>query len=345
MNSGKFIAPLLLSLSLGAFAQGDAAKAYQSYLDAVEAGGGQQITQAARLAFDLGSKEYGKDSINTAKLALNLANHTRDDTEALALLQPALEVFQRSYGNNAIELLDIYLALQQHSRRADYHEEYVRISASHYGESSYTHGLMLMDLANAMTHSNPRKGHRYARMALPLVAQEKGGKTVQRAEAEFLNGLYAQGFDRTDEAIEHFETVVALFRELDYSHPYALAAHSRLVPLLEKKDRSDEATAHCLAIGQMVPWQDDIEATPLYRTPPRWPSAALKRRQEGAVVMKLTVDKQGFVSDTELLDNQGPKGFVKETKKMVSQWRYAPKFEDGKPVEAITTVRIDYKLN
>ncbi|USD36347.1 MULTISPECIES: energy transducer TonB [Ferrimonas] len=345
MKKRLWASPLLLCLSLGAFAGNDASEAYQAYLSAVETGNSKQIAETAKLAYELGSKEYGDDSINTATLALNLANQTRDHQAATRLLKPALPVFIRTYGDDAVELLDLYLALQQHSdgQHSSYYRNYVRISERHYGKDSFSHGLMLMDLANAMTGNNARQGRTYAQQALPLIAQQAQGNTIERAEAEFLNGVYAQGFNDSEQAIDHYEKVVGLFQTLDYSHPYALAAHSRLVPLLEKQGQSEAATTHCLAIGQMVPWQDDIEASPLYRVEPHWPRSTLKRHQEGTVVLKLTIDDNGFVSGTELVENRGSRLFVKATEKAVSQWRYAPKFEHGQAVEAVTMVRVDFK--
>ncbi|SDJ12260.1 TonB family C-terminal domain-containing protein [Ferrimonas sediminum] len=347
MKKCQWVSILLLCLSLGAFAGDEAGKAYQAYLTAVETGNPQQIAETARLAYELGSKEYGKDSINTATLALNLANQTRDHKAATRLLKPSLAVFKATYGNDAVELLDLYLALQQHSDggNSSYYHNYARISERHYGKHSYNHGIMLMELANAMTRNTPRQGRDYAQQALGLIARQAQGNTVQRAEAEFLNGIYAQGFNDPEQAIAHYEKVVALFNVLDYSHPYALAAHSRLVPLLEKEGQSEAATTHCLAIGQMTPWREDVEATPLYRKEPRWPRSALKRRQEGSVILKLTIDDKGFVSGTDLVENRGSKLFIKETEKAVSQWRYAPRFEDGQAVTAVTTVKIDFKLH
>ncbi len=60
--------------------------------------------------------------------------------------------------------------------------------------------------------------------------------------------------------------------------------------------------------------------------------------------LSLTIDKNGFVTNPEVIKSKGGKSFEIETLKALKKWRYAPKFIDGKPVEAETTVQIDFSV-
>lgn len=151
---------------------------------------------------------------------------------------------------------------------------------------------------------------------------------------------YAEKHD--DKAIPLLLEVVKQFEALKFSHPYALSAHAYLVELYERQGKREESTAHCIAIGKMRPWADTQEQQPLFRTTPKYPKSYLMQRKSGYVTLNFTVDEMGFVKNPEVLESKGGVLFEKSTLKMIEEWRYAPKFEHGKPVPAQTTVRIDY---
>ena len=150
---------------------------------------------------------------------------------------------------------------------------------------------------------------------------------------------------KTSLAIEYLEEVVKQFAVLDYSHPYKLAAHARLIELYEKKGDSDSSTQHCIAIGSMKPWSETQNQTPLFRLPPRYPISYARDGKEGWTQMSFTVDEQGFVKDPVVIASEGGKLFTKESLKAIKRWRYAPKFVDGQPVAAEATVQLEYSLS
>lgn len=60
--------------------------------------------------------------------------------------------------------------------------------------------------------------------------------------------------------------------------------------------------------------------------------------------MEITIDKFGFVKNPIIIDSEGGDSFIKESIKAIDKWRYAPKFENGQPIEAPTSVRLDFKI-
>lgn len=68
----------------------------------------------AKEAYQLGKKFYGDTNINTANLALILAQqhiNKKEQEQATPLLLNTLDIYKSEYGNNAIELADIYILL------------------------------------------------------------------------------------------------------------------------------------------------------------------------------------------------------------------------------------------
>ena len=118
-----------------------------------------------------------------------------------------------------------------------------------------------------------------------------------------------------------------------------------LVRLYQQQNSPDKATEHCQAIGRMTPWQDNQEQTPIFRAAPQYPQSVAKRGQSGWVQLEFTIDESGFVKDPKVLQWEGSKAFEAPSIKALKQWRYAPKFENGEPVAAISRVQLDYKIN
>jgi TonB family protein len=152
---------------------------------------------------------------------------------------------------------------------------------------------------------------------------------------------------KVNQAIILYEDLISnIDQQMDTSHPYELAARSRLVKLYENKGESDKATQHCIQIGNMIPWQQNLDPMPLYRLEPKYPIDLAKRKKEGWAKMSFTIDEMGFVTDIQVLDVvNGGRNSGKESVKVLKKWRYAPKFENGQAVAATDmTVQMDFKL-
>ncbi len=95
----------------------------------------------------------------------------------------------------------------------------------------------------------------------------------------------------------------------------------------------------------MTPWDDSQEQRPLFRATPKYPINYARKGKSGWVKIGFTVSDFGTVTKPIIIDSQGGKGFEKSSLTALKKWRYAPKFDHGKPVEAYTTVRLDFKMN
>jgi protein TonB len=85
-----------------------------------------------------------------------------------------------------------------------------------------------------------------------------------------------------------------------------------------------------------------IEAT---RAQPRYPPAARQTRMEGQVVLQAVIFKDGTVGDIQVLKTPSEKfGFGEAAIKAVSQWRYRPALQSGRPVDVVMVIVVDFKF-
>ncbi len=88
------------------------------------------------------------------------------------------------------------------------------------------------------------------------------------------------------------------------------------------------------------------QAMPLYRVEPRYPSQALKRKVEGYVVMRFTIDEAGRPTDIEVVEAEPSRMFEREAMRALRNWKYQPKVENGVAIQQFgQTVRLEFKLS
>ncbi|UPS11584.1 energy transducer TonB [Vibrio alginolyticus] len=87
------------------------------------------------------------------------------------------------------------------------------------------------------------------------------------------------------------------------------------------------------------------QALPLYRVDPRYPSKALKRRVEGYVIMRFTIDATGRPKDIKVIEAEPERMFEREAIRALKKWKYQPKVEDGVSIEQFgQTAKVEFKL-
>jgi len=68
-----------------------------------------------------------------------------------------------------------------------------------------------------------------------------------------------------------------------------------------------------------------------------------RQRIEGSVLAEAVLNKQGRITTLRLLSAPHP-DLVLPALRAVQQWRYSPTQLDGKPVEVIFTITVDFAL-
>jgi len=76
---------------------------------------------------------------------------------------------------------------------------------------------------------------------------------------------------------------------------------------------------------------------------PTFPPAAWAARHDGAVLLEMTVQKDGAVGDVKVVQCTHPRvGFEEAATAAVKEWRFEPGVENGEPVDVKTRLKLNF---
>ena len=81
----------------------------------------------------------------------------------------------------------------------------------------------------------------------------------------------------------------------------------------------------------------------IYKRNPGYTEEARRAKLSGSVTLKLVVDKEGMPEDIRVVQSLGM-GLDEKAIEAVRQWRFQPGQKDGKPVNEIVRVQVNFKL-
>jgi protein TonB len=79
-------------------------------------------------------------------------------------------------------------------------------------------------------------------------------------------------------------------------------------------------------------------------SPARYPSAAMRARQEGWVLVSFSVDPDGQTSDIKVVESQPRRVFDRAAMDAVERYHFTPAMKDGVAVSSTKQQRIEFKL-
>lgn len=95
--------------------------------------------------------------------------------------------------------------------------------------------------------------------------------------------------------------------------------------------------------GPMRVGGDIQEPEKILHVNPEYPELARRARMEGIVILEAIIDQQGNVKDVNILRGLGL-GLDVAAQAAVQQWKYTPTTYNGRPVEVILTVTVQFEL-
>lgn len=81
------------------------------------------------------------------------------------------------------------------------------------------------------------------------------------------------------------------------------------------------------------------------RVNPTYPPQALRSRTEGWVELSFTITTDGNVEGVEVVNSEPRRIFDRDAIRALSQWKFSPRIEGGKPVAAKARQRLSFSLN
>ncbi|MCP5114907.1 MAG: TonB family protein, partial [bacterium] len=163
-----------------------------------------------------------------------------------------------------------------------------------------------------------------------------------------LAGLYTRQ-SRLDDADKAYR---AAFEILDHGtgppHPALSRALRSYVVFLKKSGRHGEAVEFDAALRQLqgAVYRLGGGVTPpklIEKREPESSEEARKLRIDGTVVMSVVIDEQGVPTAITVV---APAGFGMDEKAVeaVSAWRFQPAEKDGKPVAAVASIEVNFRI-
>ncbi len=327
-------------------------KAYRAYTAAQKDGSPDEKTASALKAYTLG-KEYHKNNPKTLGiLAQNYAGLERDTKKSIRAFSHALKQYELAYGKDAFELADILIELAKvkvrHRHTFSNNSQFSRakkLIRTHKGKDSIEMARFHMTVGKLALQYGQRSALNSFQEAKNIY--ETKADTVQKAEIALTNfwmGKFYLANRQLQKATKELTTSLDTFTETSSNSQLTMINHATLIEVYERRHLRDEATKHCLAIGRATPQKDDQDYLPVFQVHPKYPISAQQARIEGYAIVELTVDEKGFVHKPTIVEMEGSKSFGKEALKAAKEFRYIPKFKDGRPVR-VTGVRYKFSFN
>lgn len=343
---------------------------YQNFQAAYAKHDLERSTDLAKQAWLLGKAKFGENSEQAIRLHHSYANmlfEAEQHSVGLDEYKSVADAYKEKWGGESVQYINALTSILDKTESTQVHEgvstsallkfnnrltrqivtgiNEVSFASDSARASAYLMAAKVViqaspfNLSSATLNTFFTDAHRYALAVW-------GKADLNTVQTLFYSAMIAEMRHQDEEAIERYQQVVRTFDELtDFTHPIELQAHARLVNIYENEGLSDAATEHCRAIGSMTPWGDTQDPTPLYRLDPKYPVSLAKRGREGSATLSYVINKNGVVTDIQVEDDSQGKAFADESVKALKQWRFAPRFVQGKAVDSPRqTVQLDFLL-
>lgn len=329
--------------------------AYSEYQLLLKEGTQEQRFAAAKKAYELSQAVHGDLNEQTIALGQNYAklfnfDHVR---EAHTLYEKLLQDITSLKGEQAIEKIDILLNLAKLNNQLDKHHSLKDnlAEAIKLAENAKVKGLdaqVYYDAAEILAPTKYRSLMTDYLDAAATIAKDSLPKdSLLDFKITYFKAQLLAAKKKHDEAITLLEDKVATIDAMtQFDSAIEQQMRISLINWYEETGQVEKSTKQCQALGKLVPWSNEQEQIPLFRTHPKLNNVipSIRNLKDTTVIAKFDVTPEGTVDNIEIESVKGNRELAKLTKDTIKTWRYAPKFEDGKPVTATTQVMMDYKF-
>lgn len=344
------------------------AEAYQGAKNAAAEGDNHLLTHYTEQTFHLYIKEYGIDLVNTPKLLVawlraysqhsgrhsnpfesnkNLIKDLETQIDSKEMLSDLYLSLGKIYMSQTLENLNDYKQKSKYSKLSKtYLEKAVDVLPTSTHQERYKHAKTALEISALFYEENALlQASEYLEIAAQFFKNNGERYPIDLAEINFWEAKTYLTKKSYKNAQSKMLSALNLLEKNDPTSNYALSAHAFMVEILENQGKSDEATKHCQAIGRLNESMPDKEFLPLFRAAQKYPYQALKNDISGFALVEFSIDEQGMVKDAKVVDGENVKYFEESSIAAAEKYRYAPRYEDGKPVRVTgIQIRLEYKM-
>jgi TonB family protein len=325
-------------------------RAYKDYGQHLKANNIADALDAAKIAHRLGTKVFGKKSVNVANLATNYAellNDTEEFKKARKVLKGQLEILERRHGNTATELVSTlmqsgraWVGTKDSKIGLDYFERAATLSSGY--PDKLLEAQKNLDIITILL----KRGQ--STSIAPFVDKAYDIYSVELAPNDFRLGLMsyhksisAARENLSNQAIEYLIGALTAFRSPvgESIGNLERTVRTRLIAAYENTSQRDAATEHVLVLAADREFSSTASA--IFRREAVFPQAVLEQKLGGSVKLAFTIDEKGYVVDPAILasDNQQ---LNQPALTMIKGSRYLPRLVDGQP---LATPGIEFNAN
>ena len=325
-------------------------QAYKDYGLHITANNIADALDAAKNAHRLGTKVFGKKSVNVANLASNYAellNSTEDYKKARKVLKGQVAILETRYGDTATELVKpliesgrAWIGTKDAQEGLDYFERAAKLS------NGYTNKLLEAQKNLDIVTILLRRGQ--GASIKPFVDKAYNIYTVEVAPNDFRLGLMsyhksiiAARENISNEAIEYLMGALTAFKAPagESIGDLERTVRTRLIAAYENTSQRDAATEHCLVLAANQEFSPT--APSIFRKEAVFSDAVMEQKLSGSVQLTFTIDEQGYAVDPTILASDDQQ-LNEPALTMIKGSRYLPRFVDGQPV---ATSGIEFNAN
>jgi len=303
---------------------------------------------------DVKSPELEEASKLSGEAISLFANNRFDD--ALKPAKQALELREKVLGrehelvaSSLNQIADIYVAQQKYDFAEPLYRRSLGILEKKWGsESKYlTATIESLGLVRFAVHDNGAAEKLYLR-SLAIKEKALGPNDPSLEKTIRTIGVFYERIDKPGKAFEYFQRSLAMKeKEFGQNSPNLIEPlYNCACALIASNKPSDAQAYKSRAASILAPAEPKnrgvLQGSAIYRVEPEYPLDARRRRVSGTVVVEVTVDECGRVTDAKGLS--GPVDLVDPATKAARQWRFTPTRMAGRPIRVIGTVRFNFNL-
>jgi len=312
---------------------------YKKYNELIKAGDFENALEYAELSYELGKKQFDAKTEEMGALSFNLGlvnSRNYHDSAAREYLTEALRIMEANHGENAIQLLDVYMELGslnagtfKNGMAKSAFGKALSIARDEYGDSSPIILDLEIEIANAYLSYNARESQRHFKEAYELGKIIYPDDDYRTGYAAFSIGKIEVARQKKVSAEKFFLEALRIYGKTPPpDKKLVMVAHTFLVELYSGWRKEEKATEHSLEIGKILGDVNIEGKQALYAVKPTYPSTS----KEGYALFEFTVDNFGKVKDINTIDFSDSV-FIANSISALEQWRFAPRVVDGIPVD------------